>query len=183
MAGFEGAIDMRRELGLAAEMQPDAGGIFLRGRSMVLRQIVDEGDPARGVFLHDPLDRRALGPLIGVDLDIEPVPGQLLAARLGPVIEQVRQDHHIGLVRQAAHGLDRARNRHLPVHLGIEERTEQAPDLFLADHIPAAAITQGVGKIVLELEVDIVLAGEPFAKRRDHVEQDFVAIADDEGSL
>ena len=76
------------------------------------------------------------------------MPGKLAATRLLAMIEQIGQHHHVGLLRQVAHGVDRARDRRLAVHFGIEEQVEQAPDLILSDRFAAIGTAQRLPEIM-----------------------------------
>ena len=57
--------------------------------------------------------------------------GQLTCAVLTPFVEQICQDHDIAIFGQPVNPFHSAGNRHLPVHLGIEEAVEQSPDVLL----------------------------------------------------
>ena len=96
----------------------------------MLREVVDEYCLRRRVFLEDCLQGRPLGPLIGEDARVEPVLQQLRLAHLLPLVDEVGQDHHVGMLAQRSDALDRAGDRRLAVHFGVEKSPELLPYFF-----------------------------------------------------
>ena len=115
----------------------------------------------------------------GLDPDI----AQLLRAGMLAVIVEVGEDHHVGVLGQPCDTLDRARDRLLAVHLGIEKAVEQPPDFRPGDRRAGILMRQRRGKIISgHREVDPMSLAQPVAERRNHVQQHFVAIGDDQGA-
>ena len=107
MTLFLAACNMRCDGGFTAQMQAcDMRHDFL-GRAMMLGQIVNEDCPAGLPFLKDRCQRRAFGPLIGIDRDIDTEFAQLFRAFATPFIEQIGQNHDIGLFADGADRLPR----------------------------------------------------------------------------
>lgn len=81
-----GAGNVRRYPRLAAKVQSVNMRCDLGDRSVMLREIVDEHRTAWRIFVEDGLQRRAFRPLIGEDLEVDAMLGQLACAVFGAVI-------------------------------------------------------------------------------------------------
>ena len=91
------AGDMRRDAGLAAQMQPVYVGSDLRDRTVMLGKIVNEDSAARRIFIKDSLKRRSFWPLIGEHPQIDTVIGELARAIFRPMVLKIGQHHDIGI--------------------------------------------------------------------------------------
>ena len=70
----------------------------------------------------------------------------------------------------------------MPVHFAVEERAEQPPDFLGWDWLPADFVANGMRKIVADqFERDVLSLVEPLPERHNHVQQHFIAVADDQG--
>ncbi len=105
-------------------MQPPDFGEMLADRFMLVAQIVDEHRDAWLVLLQYPAQRLALAALVAVNRRIDTDCFQLRRAGSGAVIQEVGQDHHIGDTLQPVDGLDRAVDRLLLPHFGVEKSVE-----------------------------------------------------------
>jgi hypothetical protein len=108
---------------------------------------------------------------------------QLLAPPLLPLVDEIGQDHDVGMVRQGVDRLERAFDRLLAIHLGIEESTQQRPDLFLRHDFARSTPRQRIAEIAVHPEIHGVLLPQPVAEMGDHVQQHFVAIGNDQGAV
>ena len=183
VAGLVGAINGVGDHRLAAQVQArDVGGDLGHAR-MVLGEIVDEQRAGGRIFVDDRLQRRTLGALVGEDAGIDPDLGELFGARIAVVVDEVRQDHHVGLLGKRIDPLDRADDGHLRVHLVVEEEAQHLPDIGRGEQLAALLPAQRFGEIVaFEVEADALARLQPVLEGRDHVQQHFVAVGDYQGA-
>ena len=151
-----------------------------RHRAVVLGKVVDEDRVGGLIFIQDGLQRRALGSLIGKNPRLDPDIAQLIGSGELAVVTQIGQDHHIGMLAQPFDPLHRADNRLLAVHFGIEKEIEQAPDIARLNQFSGGAMLERLAEIIAShRKIDAMRLVQPIAKRGDHVQDHFVAIADD----
>ena len=58
--------------------------------------------------------------MVGKNACVDAMIRQLPRAIVAPLVEQVRQDHDVAMLGQPVDTMDRAVDRHLAMHLGIE---------------------------------------------------------------
>lgn len=149
----------------------------------MLGQIIDEHRDARLQFGEQRGDRLTLWPAIADDTMVEADLGQLGDAAVLMVGPDIGEDDDVGNPGQPVHRLDRAGNRCLAVHLVAEKAVEQWPDFGGFERGATGAAFQRVAEgRVFQLELYVMIVGQPGAERHDHVHQHFVTIADDQGT-
>jgi hypothetical protein len=86
------------------------------------------------------------------------------------VIEQIGEDNNIGMFAQPVKAFDRAINRLLAVHLGIEKAVEQVPHLTALDNGAIMLVAQRLAPIAVdEVKMDMMRVVQPIAEGHDHV--------------
>ena len=106
---------------------------------------------------------------------------QLRPAHFLALVDEIGEDHDIGVFAQRGDPFDRAGDRRLAMHFGIEEAAQLAPDFLGREDLAAVLPAQRLGEIVaFHAEFDALRFGQPVAEGRDHVEQHFIAVGYDQ---
>ena len=169
----------RCEPRLGHHVQPPDFGRMLGDRRVVNRKIVDEHRGRGAVPVDDLPHGTPLAALVADDLVTDAVAGELLDPPAVRLVAEVGEDDDVGDLADPLQRLERARNQGLAVHLAAEEPFEQRPDVVDRHGFPGAAVGQRLGELAaFEVEMDLMLLVEPVGEVRDHVQQHFVAVGD-----
>jgi hypothetical protein len=155
---------------------PDVGMQFPY-RFMLMPKIIDKNRNAGSIFFEDPSKRLPLAALITINGRVDANGPQLLSPRPCAVVKQVGQDQDIGMFAQSVEAFYSAVNCLLPMHFGVEKSVEQIPNLTAFNDRTIMLVAQCFTPITMDkVEMDMMDAIEPVAKRHNHVQQHFVAI-------
>ena len=135
---------------------PDVGMLFANGL-MLMPKIVDEYGNTGFIFVQNPAKRFALTALVAIDWRVDANGLQLLGPWPGAVVEQIGEDDDIGMFAQPVEAFDRAVNRLLAVHFGIEKSVEQIPDPTAFNDCAIMLVAQRFTPVTMDkVEMDMV---------------------------
>jgi len=173
-------LDMFRHDRFTDHLQPPDVGCMFGNAAMLMTQVIDKDGDRRIKFSDDAVQQFALATLVGIDGKIDADRLELCRARLPAIIQKIGQYHDIGDFAEQVDGIHRACNRALAVHFVVEKFLQHRPDLFRQYLGAVMLVAQGVSEItaIFQIEMDMLVAVQPLLERHHHMQQDFVAVAD-----